>query len=218
MIGPMALGRMCRVMMYRLRAAQAARGGHIIHLAQGQEGRPHQPGKGHPGEQPDHQGDEHHVILLKIGRLHFAQAGAEQDQHQQRGHAQRRIGDAHQDIIDPAAKVPASRPDRDADGQGDRYHQQAHREGDAPAVQDARQQVTAQPIRAHRMLPGGRLKAFGHGGSIWIIGRERRQQDEQHQEAQRRYMPATAPGWRRKRRWTRASMLSAAVDLVAVYW
>ena len=77
-------------------ATQAARGGDIIHLAQGEKGGSHQPGKRHPGKQPDHQGDEHHVIALKISRLHFAQAGAEQDQHQQRWHTQRRIGNAHQ--------------------------------------------------------------------------------------------------------------------------
>ncbi len=62
------------------------------------------------------------------------------------------FGDAHADLVDPAAEVAGGGTDADPDDRGDRRGEQADQQGRPRAVHDHREDVAAQRIGAQRKL------------------------------------------------------------------
>ena len=131
-----------------------------------------------------HQGDGQHGV---------EQAGAE-DRHedecqQQAGEAQDQIHDAHDDDIDPAAEIAGEEAEDDAAHHRDGDHHRADQQRIAGAIDEAREQVTANRVGAEDVagvaagLPDrgqeerGLVLLFGQMG-----GEERGEDGDQHQQ------------------------------------
>ena len=80
------------------------------------------------------------------------QRGGHRDEQQQRGKRERHVGEAHHQLVDPAAVVAGEQPEREAEQQRDGLRDDARGERDARAVHEPRPHVApldvgAQPVR-----------------------------------------------------------------------
>ncbi len=76
----------------------------------------------------------------------------EEDGEGQRRQRQPGIGDAHDDLVDPAAQVAGDDAERGADGAGEDDGGEAHHHRDPGAEDEPGQHVAAQMIGAEQML------------------------------------------------------------------
>ena len=156
--------------------------------------------RGGPAQQPDHQRFEGEAA---------AEQGDDDDGDQELGQDLESLGDAHQHLVEDAAEEAGCHADGhsepDADGRAD----QADRQRDATAMEDAGEHVAAEIVGAEEMCPGRfgeRVGAHRHR----IDGRQQRREqhaadDEQDQQGadrcgQRQAPPTLQPPRRETRR------------------
>jgi hypothetical protein len=125
------------------------------------------------------------------GDHHVLQAGAEDgdddEGHQDAGEGEHDVDHAHHGGVHELAVVARQQAEDHADGGGDGDRDQADRERDAGAVEDAGEDVAAELVGAQPMLGGGWLGAVGRVDLDRIVGGEEgggegRRDDEQEQD------------------------------------
>jgi len=141
----------------QIRRSQAMGGSDELHLADRQKTGAHKTGNRHPREGADHDGDGQDVVPLEKGQLYLAQDGTQQDQDHEGRKGECRVGDAHENVVDPPPKVSGNGADRDANHECDQDDQESHGQRDAPAIKTTSEQVPAQRIGAEGMLETRRL-------------------------------------------------------------
>ena len=115
--------------------------------------------------------------------------GREEDGERQRRQREPGIGDAHDDLVDPAAQVARENAEHGADHAGEDHRGEAHHHRDPGAEDQPRQHVTAQLVGAKEMvhgaalLPERRMEARGQAAHLGImrcqeIGEHRREGDD----------------------------------------
>jgi hypothetical protein len=155
------------------RGALQPRGHDVLAVADGDGLGTGQARIGRPGGQRD---GEHRVFDSGAERR---DEGERQDQPRE---CQEDVGEAHQNVVDPAADIAGHRADQDADG----HHQDADQPDDVKrdprAPDDALVDVPAQLVGAEPMLGARRQQAVGEMllGPV-SLGQERRQGGDQHQ-------------------------------------
>ncbi len=108
MTGPAALGRMCRTATRQGAMPSRPRGLHERSVAEGGRLAAHESGV--PG--PPSEDDGHRGVLQRR-----PQRGTDGQCQEQRREGQEDVHEAHQDIVEPAARCPADEADGDADGE-----------------------------------------------------------------------------------------------------
>ena len=149
--------------------AQNLRPPHVFALALGERDTSHHAGINRPPRQ--HQNGGHRE---GVGAAHA------QDRDRQHDHRDRelRVGDAHQDDVDPAAPVAGNHAERAADDEHDRDRGCGDAQPVAQAHQRADEEVPAELVGAGKMGPGaalqedGRQEALAHADLHGIVGRE----------------------------------------------
>jgi hypothetical protein len=104
-------------------------------------------------------------------------AAAMVERQDDRREAQDEIGEPHDQLLDPAARIGGDAAQERADRRRDEHDDDAGRERDAGAVKEAGQHVAAECVGAEPMRDGGRLQAHRHVDGVGVIGREQRRQD-----------------------------------------
>ncbi len=126
MIGPIPLGSRCRVTILRSRDADRLGGLDELGLLERQHLAAGQPGDRHPADEADrHEHEEQAVERLAEGRL--AEGDRQQDDEQQVGEGVDDVGEAHQEVVGPAAEPAGDGADRHADHDDDGLDDEARR-------------------------------------------------------------------------------------------
>ncbi len=161
---------------------------HELHFPQREEGAANDARQAHPPE--DHQDADD----LPDGPL--PQAGKDQEQGQA-GNGEHEVGETHQQGVDEASIVSRDGADEDAGQGAQKGCRETHEEGDAPSLQQPRQDVAAQLVRPQPVGRGGRLQMLLQIDPAVAVRREpgsqQRGQGDDSQEAQRDHgqaMPA----------------------------
>ena len=123
--------------------------------------RPHEARHRHPAEAADHEDDEDEDPHLRSEGVlqRFAEQVDEDQQQRQPRQRQEEVGQPHQRGVDHPARDSGDGADRHADDHAHQHRREADRERDAPAVEQAREDVLAQVVGPERMLQRRRLQA-----------------------------------------------------------
>ena len=112
---------------------------HVGGFAQGEELGPHEPRGAGPAHEPDDDDD-------------VDDAGAEEgdggEDEEKRGEAHDGVHDAHDHVVRPAAEIPGHRADGHADEKRHEHGDEADRERNVGAVEQAAEHVAAEVVRA----------------------------------------------------------------------
>ena len=167
--------------------AERARGLDKLLLAQAEELGSHQACHGHPAKATDdrHNQDEDARLQSKQRLQRLTKQENQQQQQRQLRQAQKQVGDPHQHVVDPTARDASDGANQDPHRDRHEHGCHAHGQRDAPAVQHAGQQVTAQVIGAHqvcgRRIDQPRLEVDIVDADLV---EQRPQQHRQHQRAE----------------------------------
>jgi hypothetical protein len=101
-----------------------------------------------PAYQPRHRGPPHHANHDEDDRQRRVHRRSHRDQEEQRGKSQGHVGQAHDQPVHPPAVVAGDEAEGDAEETGDDLADDADRERDPGAVDDAGQYVPALGVSA----------------------------------------------------------------------
>ena len=92
--------------------------------------------------------DVQRQLVVHVARQQAARHAVDQQRHQDGGKRELHVGDAHDDAVDPSARIAADQPERDAQDHGEQHRGKAHQQRDARAIQDGRQDIAALVVGA----------------------------------------------------------------------
>jgi len=117
----------------------------VLGLPDREHRRPHRPRVEHPAR------DRQHANEGRRARPHDSD---DRDRQHDHGKCQLHVGQPHQKVIDAAAGETGQQAQHDTDAAGEHHRARGQRQRQAAAVQDTREDVAAQVVRAKRMRGG----------------------------------------------------------------
>src|SRR5216684_3580322 len=132
------------------RRADRARGLDELALLERQDLTPYEPGHADPVDDGDGHEDEQQPTL-DVSQRGVPQRGHDDEEEEQVRERVDDVGDAHEDLVDPAAVVPGREADGHADEEDDRDGHEADEHRDLRRPQEAREDVAAELVAAERI-------------------------------------------------------------------
>ena len=144
-------------------------------FAQGQRLGADKPRHAHPGGQSD---DDHDIEETGLKKGHNGQ-------NEEKGReAEHDIHETHDDFVDKASEIAADEAEQGADGDGDTHGHEAHPEGNASAVEEPREHVASETVRAQGKFRAGGFQNGVEMQLIGVKGGDKRREDGREGDAQ----------------------------------